>query len=98
MYVVVFSQVKRACFNFSPMIHIVWAETSEKIIRDALMLFGPGSSPYGRYPMLTLNQFRDVSNCRAFKDDIDLLTVYAIPFTPTVALDDRGKPIISLVR
>ena len=32
--------------------------------------------------MLTLTQFRDVSNCRVFRDDIDLLTHYVIPFTP----------------
>jgi hypothetical protein len=47
--------------------------------------------------MLTLNQFRDISNCRVFKDDVDPLTLYVIPFTPRVALDENGKPIISLV-
>ena len=48
--------------------------------------------------MLTLTQFRDVSNCRVFRDDIDLLTHYVIPFTPRIALDEHGKPILSLVR
>jgi len=47
--------------------------------------------------MLTLNEFRDISNCRVFKDDVDPLTLYLIPFTPRVALDENGKPIISLV-
>lgn len=47
--------------------------------------------------MLTLNQFRDVSNCRVFKDDVDPLSFYVVPFTPRVALDEKGKPIISLV-
>jgi hypothetical protein len=47
--------------------------------------------------MLTLDQFRDVSNCRVFRDDVDPLTLYVIPFTPRIAVDDQGKPIISLV-
>ena len=47
--------------------------------------------------MLTLDQFRDVSNCRVFRDDVDALALYTIPFTPRVALDDKGKPILSLV-
>src|SRR5262245_16116774 len=47
--------------------------------------------------MLTLTQFRDISNCRVLRDDIDPLTFYVIPFTPRVALDERGKPVISLV-
>jgi hypothetical protein len=48
--------------------------------------------------MLTLNRFRDVSDCRVFRDDLDPLTLYVIAFTPFIALDDEGKPIISLVR
>ena len=48
--------------------------------------------------MLTLTQYRDVAKCRIFRDDVDLLTHYVIPFTPTIALDETGKPIISLVR
>ncbi len=47
--------------------------------------------------MLTLTQFRDISNCRVLRDDIDPLTLYVIPFTPRVALDEDGKPVISLV-
>ena len=47
--------------------------------------------------MLTLTQFRDISNCRIFRDDVDALTHYVIPFTPRISLDERGKPVISLV-
>ena len=48
--------------------------------------------------MLTLTRFRDVSDCRVFRDDLDPLTLYAIAFAPRIALDEDGKPIISLVR
>lgn len=47
--------------------------------------------------MLTLSQFQDIAKCRVYKDDVDPLTLYVIPFTPRIALDDNGKPIISLV-
>ena len=47
--------------------------------------------------MITLTQFRDIASCRVYRDDVDPLTLYAIPYTPTIALDEQGKPIISLV-
>ncbi len=47
--------------------------------------------------MITLTQYRDIASCRVYRDDVDPLTLYAIPYTPTIALDEQGKPIISLV-
>jgi hypothetical protein len=47
--------------------------------------------------MLTLDQLQDIAKCRVFKDDLDALTLYVIPNTPRIALDDNGKPILSLV-
>src|SRR2546423_12408013 len=48
--------------------------------------------------MLTLTRFRDIPNCRVFRDDLDPLTLYTIPFTPRIALDDADNPMISLVQ
>lgn len=47
--------------------------------------------------MLTLSQSQDIAKCRVFKDDADPLTLYVIPFTPRIALDENGKPMISLI-
>src|SRR5215469_851948 len=47
--------------------------------------------------MLTLDQAQDIAKCRVFKDDVDPLELYVVPNTPKIALDDNGKPIISLV-
>ena len=47
--------------------------------------------------MLTLDQARELSNCSVLRDDVDPLTLYVIPRAPRVALDENGKPVISLV-
>jgi hypothetical protein len=47
--------------------------------------------------MLTLTQSQDIAKCKVCKDDVDPLTFYVVPFTPRIALDDKGKPMISLV-
>lgn len=47
--------------------------------------------------MLTMSRFRDIADCRLFRDDIDPLTWYTVPFTPRIALDDNNKPILSMV-
>jgi hypothetical protein len=47
--------------------------------------------------MITLNGYRDISQCRLYRDDVNPLSWYVMPFTPRIALDDKKNPIFSLV-
>jgi hypothetical protein len=47
--------------------------------------------------MITLTGRRLVGGCDVFADDVDPLVLYVMPQQPRVAVDDSGKPIVSLV-
>lgn len=47
--------------------------------------------------MLTLTGFRTIADCNVYPDDNDPLTFYTVTGTPTVAKDDSGKPLVSLI-
>lgn len=48
--------------------------------------------------MITMTGQRDIARCSIFRDDSDDLSVYIMPQSPRIALDDTGKPILSLVQ
>jgi hypothetical protein len=47
--------------------------------------------------MLTFDKQQDIAKCTVFRDDVEPLSLYVLPSSPHIALDDNGKPIISLV-
>src|SRR5262245_19464094 len=48
--------------------------------------------------MITMTGQREIARCSVFRDDTDDLTIYLMPQSPRIALDDTGKPILSLVQ
>jgi hypothetical protein len=46
--------------------------------------------------MITLNGQREIAGCQVYRDDVDALAWYVMPQAPRVALDDDGKPMLSL--
>ena len=46
--------------------------------------------------MITLRGRRLIGKVDVLRDDVDPLTVYLVP-PPRIALDDGGKPILSMV-
>lgn len=48
--------------------------------------------------MITLTGQREIAGCSVFRDDVDLLTRYAMPQSPRLAVDENQKPIFSLVQ
>jgi hypothetical protein len=48
--------------------------------------------------MITLTGQREIARCSVFRDDGDDLSFYLMPQSPRIAMDDTGKPILSLVQ
>jgi hypothetical protein len=48
--------------------------------------------------MITMTGQRDIARCSIFRDDVDDLSIYIMPQSPRIALDDTGRPILSLVQ
>ena len=48
--------------------------------------------------MITMTGQREIARCSVFRDDSDDLALYLMPQSPRIALDDTGKPILSLVQ
>ncbi|MEM7481948.1 MAG: hypothetical protein AAF481_12305 [Acidobacteriota bacterium] len=46
--------------------------------------------------MITLNGQREIAGCQVYRDDVDALAWYVMPQAPTLAMDENGKPSISL--
>jgi hypothetical protein len=47
--------------------------------------------------MLTFDQVQDIAKCTVFRDDVSPLSLYVLPSSPRIAVDQKGKPVISLV-
>lgn len=48
--------------------------------------------------MITITGQREIAGCSVFRDDTDVLAFYAMPQSPRVAKDERGKPLFALAQ
>lgn len=47
--------------------------------------------------MITLTGQQQIAKCTVFRDDVSATLFYVVPPAPRIALDDKGKPIFSMV-
>lgn len=47
--------------------------------------------------MITLTGQREIEGCAVYRDDVDPLAFYVLPQEPRIALDESGKPLLSMV-
>jgi hypothetical protein len=47
--------------------------------------------------MITLTGQQQIAKCTVFRDDVSPTLFYVVPPAPSIAIDDKGKPILSMV-